>query len=85
MIAIVVIETALNPTRRNNNVDGFGPTPLTFEMGSNVALPGLEEGIVGMRKGGIRRIIVPSELGYGKFPGLEPRPTNTVGKKIDLL
>jgi len=50
-------------------------------MGSNVALPGLEEGIVGMRKGGIRRIIVPPELGYGKFPGLEPQPTNAVGKK----
>jgi len=66
---------------KNNNVDGFGPTPLTFKMGSGVALPGLEEGIVGMKKGSIRRIIVPSELGYSSFPGLEPKPTNTIDQK----
>jgi len=50
-------------------------------MGSGVALPGLEEGIVGMKKGSIRRIIVPSELGYSSFPGLEPKPTNTIDQK----
>ena len=37
-------------------------------------LPGLEDGIIGMSKGGIRRIIVPAEVGYGTFPSLEPQP-----------
>lgn len=32
-----------------------------------------------MRKGEIRRIIVPSELGYSKYPGLEPVPANKLG------
>jgi hypothetical protein len=64
---------------RNNNPDGFGAVPLTIPLGKGVALPGLEEGIVGMRKGEIRRIIVPSELGYSKYPGLEPVPANKLG------
>ena len=61
---------------KENDPDGFGAEPLTFKVGAGEALPGLEIGIIGMKRGGIRRIIVPSELGYSKFPGMEPRPTN---------
>lgn len=66
---------------KNNNPDGFGAVPLTIPLGKGAALPGLEEGIVGMRKGEIRRIIVPSELGYSKFPGLEPVPVNSIDQQ----
>ena len=61
---------------KNNNPDGFGAIPLTINLGKGEALPGLESGIVGMRKGGIRRIIIPAELAYSKFPELEPKPMN---------
>jgi len=44
-------------------------------------LPGLESGIAGMTKGGIRRIIVPANVGYGGFPGLEPQPLTDVEKR----
>lgn len=69
-----------------NNIDkndGFGGVaqPLVFGMGKNIALPGLEEGIVGMKKGGIRRIIVPAELAYSKYPDLEPQPTTTLDQR----
>lgn len=60
---------------KNNNPDGFGAIPLNIQLGTGQALPGLESGIVGMRKGGIRRIIVPAELAYSKYPDLEPQPT----------
>lgn len=40
---------------KNNNPDGFGAIPLTINLGKGEAIPGLEAGIVGMRKGGIRR------------------------------
>ena len=67
---------------KKNNPDGFGGfDPLVFTVGTGVALPGLESGILGMRKGGVRRIIVPSELGYSKFPGLEPRPTTDLDQR----
>ena len=59
---------------KTNNPDGFGAIPLTLELGKGQALPGLESGLLGMKKGGIRRIIVPQELAYNKFPDLEPRP-----------
>jgi FKBP-type peptidyl-prolyl cis-trans isomerase len=59
---------------KNNNPDGFGAIPLSLELGKGQAVPGLESGLLGMKKGGIRRIIVPQELAYNKFPDLEPRP-----------
>lgn len=61
---------------KTNNPDGFGAIPLTIELGKGQAVPGLETGLVGMKKGGIRRIIVPQELAYNGFPNLEPKPMN---------
>jgi len=59
---------------KNNNPDGFGALPLIITLGKGEAIPGLEAGIVGMRKNGIRRIIIPAELAYSKYPELEPKP-----------
>ena len=62
---------------KNNNPDGFGAIPLTIDLGKGQAVPGLEAGLIGMKKGGIRRIIVPDELAYSsKNPDLEPKPMN---------
>ena len=61
---------------KNNNPDGFGAIPLALEMNKGQAVPGLEAGLIGMKKGGIRRIIVPQELAYNKYPDLEPKPMN---------
>jgi FKBP-type peptidyl-prolyl cis-trans isomerase len=63
--------------------DGFGEgRPLTFVVGDGTVLPGLESGILGMTKGGIRRVIVPSEkVGYGAYPNLEPRPYTDVERR----
>jgi FKBP-type peptidyl-prolyl cis-trans isomerase len=42
------------------------PTPYSFVPGmSEVSVQGLEQGVIGMRPGGQRRLIVPSSLGYG--------------------
>jgi FKBP-type peptidyl-prolyl cis-trans isomerase len=66
---------------KNNNPDGFGAIPLTVTLGKGEALPGLEAGIVGMRKNGIRRIIVPADLAYSKFPDLEPKPMTDLDQR----
>mmetsp|Transcript_36395 Transcript_36395/g.93012 ORF Transcript_36395/g.93012 Transcript_36395/m.93012 type:complete len:80 (+) Transcript_36395:727-966(+) len=46
-------------------------------------IPGFEEGTIGMKPGGIRRIIVPVELGYpnGDMRTTGPKPTSFSGKR----
>jgi FKBP-type peptidyl-prolyl cis-trans isomerase len=66
---------------KNNNPDGFGPEPLVFTLGKGEALPGLESGLMGMKKDGIRRIIVPADLAYSKYPQLEPKPMSPLDQR----
>ena len=40
--------------------------PFSFTLGSKQVIPGWEQGVVGMKTGGRRELIIPSELGYGK-------------------
>lgn len=43
--------------------------PFIFTVGDGTAIEGLDEGIVGMRQGGVRRLLIPPSLAYSK--GLE--------------
>lgn len=67
---------------KNNNPDGFGAIPLKINLSKGEALPGLETGLVGMKKNGIRRIVVPAgDLSYDKYPNLEPKPMNDADQR----
>lgn len=54
-----------------------------FRIGSQEVIPAFEEAILGMSVGGIRRIIVPPELGYpdNDFNKKGPRPTTFSGQR----
>jgi peptidylprolyl isomerase len=44
-----------------------GREPLEFEAGAGDVIPGFEEGVLGMRPGETRRIVVPPQEGYGPW------------------
>ena len=43
-----------------------GRTPLDFRLGAGMVIKGWEQGVAGMKVGGKRTLIIPSDLAYGK-------------------
>ncbi|KAF5286775.1 hypothetical protein FQR65_LT12445 [Abscondita terminalis] len=60
--------------------------PLTFTLGSGQVIKGWDQGLVGMCVGEQRKLVIPSELGYGK-KGAPPKipPDATLTFHIELV
>lgn len=63
-----------------------GKSPLVFQVGAATMVRGMEEGVVGMKVGGKRKLTIPPQLGYGErgYPGVIP-PNSTLHFDIELL
>ena len=75
-----------DPNASENKGTEFDSGTLTFVLGAGQVIPGWDRGLLGVRVGGRRIIVIPPELGYGAN-GSPPRiPGNaTLLFEVELL
>jgi FKBP-type peptidyl-prolyl cis-trans isomerase len=76
--------TLVDGTKFDSSVDRG--QPYTFRIGTGGVIKGWDEGIMTMKAGGKRRLIIPAELGYGAS-GNPPKipPNATLLFEVELL
>ena len=63
-----------------NSVD-----PFIFTLGTASVIEGWDKGLVGMKVGGIRRLVIPSSLAYGKVRNQSIPAFATLVFEVELL
>jgi peptidylprolyl isomerase len=60
--------------------------PFTVQLGTGGVIPGWEKGLIGIKEGGRRKLVIPPELGYGAqgYPPSIP-PNETLVFVIDAV
>jgi FKBP-type peptidyl-prolyl cis-trans isomerase FkpA len=80
-----------SPTAADNKGTQFdssldpGRTPFPFVLGVSNVIAGWHQGVLGMRVGGLRRLIIPPNLAYGSQVIGRIPPNSTLLFEIELL
>jgi len=71
---------------RTGDIFDRAPSPRVYDLAS-IGIIGVADGMIGMRIGGTRKVVIPSTLAFGARgqPGLGVPPNSTVIYDISLL
>jgi hypothetical protein len=64
---------------------GTPGAPFTFSLGEGQVIPGWDDGLLGMKPGGIRRLYIPSALAYGSQGQQDQNGNTIIPANADLI
>jgi FKBP-type peptidyl-prolyl cis-trans isomerase len=67
--------TLMNGTKFDSSYD-HGGKPFNFKLGTGQVIKGWDQGVVGMKVGGKRKLRIPPDLGYGEKGSPPTIPAN---------
>ncbi|MCZ4340448.1 FKBP-type peptidyl-prolyl cis-trans isomerase [Sphingomonadaceae bacterium G21617-S1] len=75
----------VNDERGKSFDSSHGGAPFTFRLGAGEVIRGWDEGVAGMKVGGVRTLIIPPEAGYGAEGDGTIPPNSWLLFEVELL
>jgi FKBP-type peptidyl-prolyl cis-trans isomerase len=84
-VTVHYVGTLTNGDKFDSSRD-HGNQGFSFQLGAGQVIKGWDQGVAGMKIGGVRKLTIPPELGYGArgFPPVIP-PNSTLLFEVELL